>query len=157
MITGFTGSSAGITLEQDRTLWKLLSFMDATEVHHGDCVGGDKAFHDAIIGTWGTRRSTWEAVLTRPRIIIHPPDDDAKRAFCEDFDEIREPLPYLVRNRAMVYEVSLLIAAPRTKDEELRSGTWATVRYARKRGVPVIIISPDGGWYLDGKSERGGQ
>jgi len=34
---------------------------------------------------------------------------------------------------------------PKGKVEEWRgSGTWATIRYARKVGKPVTIIYPDG-------------
>ncbi len=46
----------------------------------------------------------------------------------------------LDRNRDIVAAVSILIAAPETDIEEQRSGTWATVRYARKKGIPVVIV-----------------
>jgi hypothetical protein len=36
------------------------------------------------------------------------------------------------------------VACPRTDQEQRRSGTWATVRYARKVGKPVLIIGRDG-------------
>lgn len=47
--------------------------------------------------------------------------------------------PYLQRNDALVEHADLLIAFPRTADEVLRSGTWSTVRRARKRGVEVRL------------------
>jgi len=56
----------------------------------------------------------------------------------------RNPKPYLERNHNIVDESELLIACPKSKEEELRSGTWATVRYARKKGVRIILIYPDG-------------
>ena len=34
----------------------------------------------------------------------------------------------------------LLLAAPLQMSEVLRSGTWSTIRYARKRHVPVQIL-----------------
>lgn len=37
-----------------------------------------------------------------------------------------------------------MIATPSSKEEELRSGTWSTVRYARKLRRPVTLIYPDG-------------
>lgn len=46
----------------------------------------------------------------------------------------------LARNREIVAAVGLLIAAPDTAVEYLRSGTWATVRYARKAGKPIVIL-----------------
>jgi hypothetical protein len=47
----------------------------------------------------------------------------------------------LDRNREIVAAVSVLIAAPLTDKEEQRSGTWATVRAARKKGIPVVMLS----------------
>jgi hypothetical protein len=45
----------------------------------------------------------------------------------------------------IVVESELLIATPKEVKEQLRSGTWATVRRARKVGIPIILITPDGG------------
>ena len=42
-----------------------------------------------------------------------------------------------------------LVAAPKEDEEVVRSGTWATVRYARKAGRVVLVVRPDGtivGW-----------
>ena len=50
----------------------------------------------------------------------------------------------LARNRRIVASVDELVACPRGFTEELRSGTWATVRYAREAGIPRTIIWPDG-------------
>jgi hypothetical protein len=36
-----------------------------------------------------------------------------------------------------------LIATPSTDDEQLRSGTWATVRYARKAKKRIKLIFPN--------------
>ena len=38
----------------------------------------------------------------------------------------------------------MMIAAPSEAEEQRRSGTWSTVRFARKQGKPVFVISPDG-------------
>lgn len=47
--------------------------------------------------------------------------------------EERPAKPYLERNKDIANEgIDGLIAAPSGWVEELRSGTWATVRYARK-------------------------
>jgi predicted Rossmann fold nucleotide-binding protein DprA/Smf involved in DNA uptake len=35
-------------------------------------------------------------------------------------------------------------------EEELRSGTWATVRYARRIGRPITLLFPDGGVLREG-------
>lgn len=51
---------------------------------------------------------------------------------------------YMKRNDVLVAACDILLAFPRTKSEELRSGTWATVRRARKEGKPVWYFPLDG-------------
>ena len=53
---------------------------------------------------------------------------------------IESPSTYLNRNKAMVDLADLVLVAPRRNEEEVRSGTWATARYARKIGVRTTII-----------------
>jgi hypothetical protein len=106
----------------------------AVEVHHGDCMGADADFHDLADN---------ECL----DIVIHPPIDDSKRAFCSSSD-VREPKPYLDRNHDIVNETRVLIACPNGR-ESPRSGTWATVRYARNRIYQgeqqlTYIITPSG-------------
>jgi hypothetical protein len=47
----------------------------------------------------------------------------------------------LDRDRRQAAAVDIMLAAPRTNAEQQRSGTWATVRYARDLGKPVILLS----------------
>jgi len=42
----------------------------------------------------------------------------------------------------MVSLSTLVLAAPESVEEVLRSGTWATVRYARKNNTEVYLIPP---------------
>ena len=51
----------------------------------------------------------------------------------------------LARNRIIAARCDALLACPAEPDEQLRSGTWSTIRYARKAGKPITIIRPDGG------------
>jgi hypothetical protein len=55
-----------------------------------------------------------------------------------------DPKPYLVRNHDMVDQSEFLIGTPGEEQEVLRSGTWATIRYARKLKRPILIILPKG-------------
>jgi len=55
-----------------------------------------------------------------------------------------DPRPPLVRNRDIVDATDMLIAAPATRKEVLRSGTWATIRYAKKMKKWIYIIYPSG-------------
>jgi hypothetical protein len=128
---GFTGTQFGMTNRQKKSFIRLLLSQKIipTEFHHGDCIGADEQANK-IVGII-------------PKIVIHPPSFDAKRAFCFSRD-VRSPKPYIERNHDIVDETDVLIACPRTKEEELRSGTWATIRYARKTGKPIWYIWPDG-------------
>lgn len=98
------------------------------EVHIGDCVNGDAQVHAVCVEVGA-------------RTVGHPPITEAKRAFCEYNDE-HPPRQYIERNHDMVDECELLLAFPKSHIEEVRSGTWATVRYARQIGREVTIIPP---------------
>lgn len=136
---GFTGTQHGMTDEQKQRISDLLyglqsfgSIHPATRFHHGDCIGADVEAA-RIARSWGYR------------IIVHPPEAERKRAFNAG-DEERTPLPYLERNHAIVHESrDMMLACPAGYDERIRgSGTWATIRFARKVNVPLIIVYPDG-------------
>jgi hypothetical protein len=133
---GFTGTADGMTLAQALTVGRLLLFMRPDFVHHGDCVGADAKFHGIAY-----RHSIG--------IHIHPPTDEKLRAFCGGVAGrgscLHPAAPYLVRNHHIVDWSDALIATPYESSEVLRSGTWATVRYARKKGIPVFVALPSGG------------
>ncbi len=132
MLIGFTGTQKGMTTRQKQSLENMLAGFKTKpyEFHHGDCEGADEQAHNI-------------AKKHVHLIVIHPPRYHAKRAFCFS-KNIRTEKDYLERNHDIVDETETLYAAPRTKDEELRSGTWATIRYARKIGKPVTLFYPDG-------------
>jgi len=76
-------------------------------------------------------------------LVSHPPLIQAKRAFFPA-DEERSPKDYLARNHNIVLETQELIATPFQAEEILRSGTWATIRFAKKLKRKVTIILPSG-------------
>jgi hypothetical protein len=138
---GFTGTQRGMTPEQKKNvLYELLSNGRRPSVaHHGDCIGADADFHYIV-----SRR-----LQVGDKIVIHPPVDPSKRAFMDRIlfkckVEVLVPKPYLERNHDIVDAADFMIATPGEREEQLRSGTWATIRYAKKRGVPLRIIYPDG-------------
>lgn len=112
--------------KQKIDLLYLLQDLPVGEFHHGDCIGAD--FEAAHIA----RKLGYT-------IVCHPPTIDAKREFFPS-DVTFPALPYLARNKAIVNATEVLFAAPKETEEVIRSGTWATVRYARKVGKPVYIL-----------------
>jgi hypothetical protein len=136
LVVGFTGARAGMTPAQAHAVDALLGRLADSHPDralcglHGDCVGADADF-DAICKRRGI------AVKIRPASIA------GMRAGC-DSEAIAEPRPPLVRNREIVADSELLIACPRTREEVLRSGVWATIRAMRRRGGPIYLVAPDG-------------
>lgn len=129
MKIGFTGTRSGMTDAQRDAVAALLAELQASEFHHGDCIGADQQAAE-IASSAGAQ------------IHSHPPTNVAIRAFTRADLEL-EPKDYLVRNREIVDATDVLIAAP-AGPEVQRSGTWSTVRYARGLRRTILIIMPDG-------------
>jgi hypothetical protein len=143
---GFTGTRKGMTLQQYKAFKNVIcdecSSKDLFGFHHGDCLGADAEAHQYVASTFN-----------RVIIHIHPPKEARLQAFVYNTDEfaliasrsyVYAPLSYIERNRIIVNSSGLLIAAPDTMTDVTRSGTWSTVRFARKKNVPVILVYPDG-------------
>lgn len=64
--------------------------------------------------------------------------------WCSHRDFVLEFMPrhttYMDRNQVKVDLADVLIAFPKRDGEVLRSETWATVRRARKKGIPIHIF-----------------
>lgn len=133
---GFTGTQAGMTEAQFLQVGNLLLDLGATDLHHGDCFGADADAHK--IATQGVFLDV---------IHVHPPTNPGRQALCAvrfGQDIVYPKKSYLERNRDIVDSACALIATPKEMTETLRSGTWATIRHARKIGKPVWIVWPDG-------------
>jgi len=132
----FTGTREGMTLGQMGAVRELLDQARPDRVHHGCAEGADREFHAMTVAG------------TRDLYPCNVEQYEWARANCAAGDVIHPIEAPLVRNRQMVDKSTLIIAAPRTRVEEQRSGTWATVRYARrvKRDrlhVVLAVIGPD--------------
>jgi hypothetical protein len=128
---GFTGTQRGMTIAQAKSVGAVLGRVTGGDswFHHGDCIGADYEAHTIA------KQLGW-------KIHLHPPTDMRRRVYCKP-DKSDMPQDYLARNRNIANTVSMLIAAP-GGPEQLRSGTWSTVRYARKRQIPIVIVWQDG-------------
>lgn len=140
MDIGFTGTQNGITIYQSARLGYELSQFEPelSSASHGLCIGADGQFHDIVKilvpGIW---------------IVGHPGlEKGHPKRVDRDCDEYREipsgQKPTIERNHHIVDECHFLFACSGDMEEVLRSGTWATIRYASKQGRDGIIIFPDG-------------
>ena len=150
MIIGFTGTRNGMTDFQKEHLATILREKFCTEFMHGDCLGADQQAND-IAKDCGIKIFT-----------IHPPDDSRKRAFCFDQAQLmkynKDVTPYyhitgvdvrwfptdayLKRNHRIVDMCELIVATPKEFTHTIRSGTWATIRYAWKTKKDSVIVIP---------------
>jgi len=136
MKVGFTGTQKGMTDGQKLTFKALIrNLHPIKEFHHGDCIGSDEESHSFFSPS---------PITT---IHSHPPINESKRSFCKrDFKFVEHPpKEYLPRNRDIVDACLVLIATPKGPEHlNKRSGTWYTIRYAKKTGKRVYFIMPDG-------------
>lgn len=137
MKLGFTGTAGLLTPIQTFVLHGELSrqLRSFDELHHGDCVGADLVAH----------RFVRELQTTRDGIAIvgHPPINSYKRAWA-DCDVSWMPRDFIVRNHDIVDVTERMMATPATEHNVLRSGEWATIRYALTKRRPLTIIYPSG-------------
>ncbi len=127
---GFSGSQEGMSERQIEVVNGLLEVSGISKAGHGDCIGSDADFH----------------VLSREHglyMVGYPPLNYKKRAFCK-FDFEHRPNEYLVRNKNIVNDSDCMIFTPKEMEEQLRSGTWSTYRYAKKKQKDYILVFPDG-------------
>jgi len=140
MKIAFTGTRKGMTIDQWATLGMQfahnLTHGEVNEWHCGDAIGADHQANQTV----ATLRKGIYDVVTHG----HPCNIEKQRAY-DEYDRMHEIAPPLVRNRRMVDQCDLLIAAPYEYNEVLKgSGTWATIRYARARHVRIIVVWPNG-------------
>jgi hypothetical protein len=128
---GFTGTRHGMTMKQRFLVEDILHQRFPTAVHLGDCHGADA-------------QAYYICVMLGLRTIGHPPIEAKARALLLYNKELPAK-EYKERNKDIVDACELLLAAPHGFTEQFRgSGTWHTIRYARKMKKPYIIIWPDG-------------
>lgn len=126
-----------MTTSQKGAVSFLLAGRDIAHVRHGGAIGADADFHRLVLAH-------------RPGLVgtIHPCDIASQR---ENFTE-EELLGWAVlaekgpldRNKDIVNTCERLLACVAGDVEELRSGTWSTIRYARSIGRWLVVLGPAG-------------
>ncbi len=128
IVIGITGTENGLSVRQSCSVSLLLQFIRPRFLRHGDCFGVDYQVANMADS------------LGIPTV-SHPPIINKLRASHKS-TIVLPCKPYLVRDKDIATQVDLLIACPEEDHEILRSGTWSTIRYARKANVPRIILLP---------------
>ena len=127
-----TATRSGLTPLQMKSVIRLFTELKITKLIHGCAVGGDQQIH----------------YLTNVPKEMHPSKESQQRwaeRVLRSIDELFPIHPPIPRNHIMVNNGDCVIAAPKGKIEQLRgSGTWATIRYAKKIGKKLYICWPDG-------------
>ena len=95
--------------------------------HHGGAIGADTILHEL-------------ALQAGVRIELHP----TRGCRITEADQIYPTLPPLERNRRIVEMGEHGLLAFPAAPEVVRSGTWATIRYARKLQRRIMIVYPGG-------------
>ncbi len=134
---GFTGTRRGMIQPQRASMRQVLTEFPTQTFRHGDCVGADAQAqaqaHDMM-----------RELFPLTSIAVHPPKIAVNRAFKQG-NIIHEPKDYLERNKDIIDQSEMLIAAPKGMSEDFRgSGTWHAIRYARSLKRLVIIVWPIG-------------
>lgn len=134
MKVGFTGSRLGMSIGQFDTFTSVIGeLLEPITVFRFGCCRGADVQAARLIAT----------LVPKPMIFGHLSTlDDCEEAIklCED---TCQPEPPLLRNIDIVKGCDILIACPKGPEEQ-RSGTWSTVRYARKVKRHIVVIWPDG-------------
>ena len=134
---GFSGTQQGTTDLQLAAVEPVIFGLAPGWFHHGWCIGADEEV-DPI-----ARKHGFE-------IIGHPPINTSKMAKSLPEPTIMcEPREYLPRNTDITIASSILIATPKGYKEEHFSGTWSTIRRARKHCQFIILIYPNGTWEVE--------
>lgn len=131
---GFTGTRKGMNWTQWSVIFNLLKSIRPRLARHGMCKGADEQF-DKLCYMAGIETEGY------PQDSL--PQWRSKKCHCTKVHPAKSPLE---RNKKIVQASDMMIAAPKTEDErgEPRSGTWATIRYAKDRKVRLWIVLPNG-------------
>jgi hypothetical protein len=151
MILGFTGTLRGMTAEQKTVAELRIAGLRPSVFIHGGASGADTDAHHIVVHRLppNSLPHTIEIypedspLRRRHRYWQRPEHRIAAKASGRDFI-VHEAGKPLARNLIIVQRCDHLLATPDSREEKLRSGTWATIRYARKAGKPHTIIWPDG-------------
>jgi hypothetical protein len=118
MTVGFTGTRTGLSMRQSMLLQQVFNWLT-------------KAGATTLL--YGTHEAVALAADAEARDTAEKLGWEARPMYAAKGTELE-------RDRELVKLASVLVAGPENDKEQLRSGTWATIRYARVRGIPIIML-----------------
>jgi hypothetical protein len=138
---GFTGTHKGAAAPQLASAKEKLKSLKENgfdEFHHGMCIGADEQVAK-IAKELGFKVVGHPGLAKDPTNMLYRSEWDGN-------DEIREAKDFIKRDHDIVDETEVMLATPKGYAEEARSGTWTTVRYAKKQGrvegTTLYVIRP---------------
>lgn len=145
---GFTGTRHGMSPAQHARMLleldRLIDLDEMTNAHHGCCVGADAQFHAAVRD------------IPCVCVVGHPGPDWPDGDLCDrslQFDALIRPRPHMQRNREIVADSKVMLAAPFEDEPQMRGGTWKTIGMARRaleRGdLRELVVIGRTGFLLD--------
>jgi predicted Rossmann fold nucleotide-binding protein DprA/Smf involved in DNA uptake len=148
LIVGFSGTAGEMTRPQRAALTAFFINRVVEKdsiVFHGGCVGVDQYVHSLCL-KHGVLVEVFPSVKH---------DHWFVPAGSYSWGRVHEAMLPLERNHVIAEVPARLVAVPETETMVLRSGTWATVRYALKANRPVILILPNGSIRMENEDARG--
>lgn len=137
---GVTGTRNGISHAQRDFAKSFLAQCDVgSTLRHGACLGADDDIVRIVFNMNYYRNNLFS-------IIAYPPIVETFYSHISVIksNEIMSREDYLERNLRIVQDCNFLLAFPGQDYEVVRSGTWATVRMARRLKREHMIVLPDG-------------
>jgi hypothetical protein len=119
----------------------LISVCNPIKEHHtGGCIGADEEYIEIT-----------SKLFPDCTYHEHPCNIPGMRSYFDPGLEhiIYDEKPPLDRNHDIVDAVEIMIGTPKTEDNIVRSGTWATIRYSRRVKRKIIVIFPNGGIQIE--------
>ena len=140
MILGFTGTRKGMTRQQENAVAEYLQRNTVIKHLNGACAGADREMFWLVINR-----------CEQAEVTLLPGDLDQwywarwVSSICKQHKvTVAKWQTYQTRNRKIVNGSNKLLATPKENHEIARSGTWSTVRIARKAGLVPVIVWPNG-------------
>jgi hypothetical protein len=131
----FTGTEHGMDSQQKDRFDALIREGGIRLLIHGACIGADDEA-DEIAAYHGVPRLAYPSTKTDKRV----PNAVLLARTGSHITFHKEVLDPLKRNPLIVLAGDRLVACPYEQEEIIRSGTWTTVRHARRLGREVLVI-----------------